>query len=342
MINIISIFQLIALFIVCFITSYTDIKYGKIKNTVIVVSLVFALLSDLLIFIFVSRQALYCFCLNAVTLVVIGIVLYLLHIWAGGDCKLIIAISLLYPCKYYWNINQTNITLWIFLSFTFITGFLYIFIQSIILCRVSLSKKSLFSILKKIKLNIKTYFIAIIYLSAISHLYIIFIFPYINISQIIYFCICVCVLYLLHKINIYFSKYLIISVFIFDVLMTLITKNLTVSIEWKTYLLVIVIMIIRVFVENYNYKTISVNDINEGMIISRQDTVYMQQSNVHGLPEISDETLKSRLTSQEVVSINRWATSKFGLSTIRIVRKIPFAIFISLGIFIYVILGRIV
>ena len=61
-------------------------------------------------------------------------------------------------------------------------------------------------------------------------------------------------------------------------------------------------------------------------------------SRVQGLPTISTEDLKSRLTKDEVESINRWSKTPKGNASIVIVRKIPFALFIGIGTVIFIVL----
>ena len=60
-------------------------------------------------------------------------------------------------------------------------------------------------------------------------------------------------------------------------------------------------------------------------------------SNIKGLPkEKNTEDIRSRITEEEAESIKRWEFSKYGQSEIVIVRKIPFAIFISIGSIVYI------
>lgn len=73
------------------------------------------------------------------------------------------------------------------------------------------------------------------------------------------------------------------------------------------------------------------------MILSTVSTIIMQSSITKGLPSISTEDLKSRLTLDEIESIKIWARATH-TKTLTIVRKIPFAIFISIGFISYFIL----
>ena len=97
--------------------------------------------------------------------------------------------------------------------------------------------------------------------------------------------------------------------------------------------------ILKSFMSLYNYKAIPVEETSAGMVLSRTDTLFMQQSRVKGLPDISDETLRSRITADEAESIKRWGKSKYGKPQVTIVRKIPFAAFLSVGTIVYFLVG---
>ena len=71
------------------------------------------------------------------------------------------------------------------------------------------------------------------------------------------------------------------------------------------------------------------------MILSQVSSLLMQNSRIEGLPPVSDESLDSRLTTEEAESIVRWSKTKNGLKQITIVRKIPFAVFITSGALAY-------
>ena len=117
--------------------------------------------------------------------------------------------------------------------------------------------------------------------------------------------------------------------------MTLLTGTITISTNWITYLIVLAFMVMRLFVSKYNYQTIEAVNIKKGMILSRVSSVLMQSSRIKGLPGISDESLDSRLTEEEAANIIRWSQTTKGLKHVIIVRKIPFAVFISIGTVLY-------
>ena len=73
------------------------------------------------------------------------------------------------------------------------------------------------------------------------------------------------------------------------------------------------------------------------MILSYFAVQQFYGSRVKGLPQTTDETTKSRITEEEAQAILRWEKSKYGQEQIMVVRYIPFAVFILIGIVTYMI-----
>ena len=78
------------------------------------------------------------------------------------------------------------------------------------------------------------------------------------------------------------------------------------------------------------------------MILSAFSSMMMQSSKITGLPGISTEDLRNRLTEEEAESVRRWGKSAKGVSEVSIVKKIPFAIFLAMGYACYFVIWRIV
>ena len=109
-----------------------------------------------------------------------------------------------------------------------------------------------------------------------------------------------------------------------------------INLNLRIYLLVFAVLLLRIFAEKYNYLTIRTSDVEKGMVLSYSTIVYFIPSAIKGLPkEKTTEDIRSRITADEAESIKRWEHSKYGHPEITIVRKIPFAIFISSGAVIY-------
>jgi len=108
-INFIDLFFVIPLFIIGAVASYTDIKYGKIFNSLILLGLVYGigLISILFLhnvfFVGESENFIYLgkVCLNAVLALATGYFLWHQKFWSAGDAKLFAVYALLLPLKFY-------------------------------------------------------------------------------------------------------------------------------------------------------------------------------------------------------------------------------------------------
>lgn len=336
---IIEFFLIMMLIAGCIIASYTDLKYGKIENKLIVVLMIVATLGNAILYGFLKRELLVVFILNIIVIILASILLYATHIWAGGDCKLLIMGSALIPAEFYWHFENSEMTLWITLVFMFCAGFIYLILETVVFILKEKPQFDYKTYGRRLFIRIKNYIRMIVYMSAFHHIYYYFGQSALNIPDSIYICVCVLVSWMVGMCEIAKSRILVVAVLLFDAGMTVFTGNVMVSLRWQTYILVIVFMFLKMLLEKYNYQEIEVKNLKPGMILSKGTSMWMQQSRVKGLPGISDETLKSRLQKDEVESIWRWSKSKYGMETVLIVRKIPFAIFISIGFIFYLICG---
>jgi len=108
--------------------------------------------------------------------------------------------------------------------------------------------------------------------------------------------------------------------------------------DYRSYLLVIGIQALRHIADKYNYAEIPTEDVRKGYILSMNTVVCFIGSKINGLPMAMTEDLRSRLSEEEAESVVRWKGSKQGSETVTIVKKIPFAIFIALGVLVFLIL----
>jgi hypothetical protein len=116
------------------------------------------------------------------------------------------------------------------------------------------------------------------------------------------------------------------------------TYGFKTNVNLKIYCLVAIVLLLRIISEKYNYMTIPTNSVKRGMVISYTTIMNFMPSRIKGLPMTTTEDIRTRITEEQAESIRRWETSKYGQEEIIIVRKIPFAIFISLGTIVYVIM----
>lgn len=321
----------------CLIATYSDIKYGKISNKLV---LGYGCVPVICNIINVAHEGEWLnYIINFSIVIIIAVLLYSFHVWAGGDCKMLIFIALATPVSLYWNLNGFVYNFCYIYIFVFSFGFLYVCFDNI---KMFCQKRRFINkgeFIREFKANIYKYIRTIIYLSLIGHVYLICIYQYIEIPAILYTLACIAFILLVSKIAILNSKWIVILVAVIDFVLFIITGNMTISSMWYTYVIVISLMIMRLVSKVFNYDDIETCDVECGMILSQETSILLKNSKVKGLPGISDETLKSRLSEDEVEAVRRWGKSKYGLESIKIVRKIPFAVFITIGLIAYLILG---
>ena len=124
-----------------------------------------------------------------------------------------------------------------------------------------------------------------------------------------------------------------------DIILAVTNRIMPIDLNARSYIIILVSALIQSLMIEFNYETIKTEDVQKGMILSLPTTILFMNSRVKGLPKLSNEDLSSRLTEEEAASVRRWRTTSTGRDEIIIVRKIPFGIFISAGVFLYFILG---
>ena len=325
----------VVLLLCCAWAAYTDFRYGKVDNGFIAASLIAAIILDIISAVFNKNFDFALFAVNSMSFVVIAAVLYAAHILAGGDCKLLLVIALLYPEEMYWHL-ESSFSLLYMMELMFLVGFVYLLGETIFLYfkRKDFSWKP---ILKAFPSMLLHYAMTIIYVAAFSHMYLTWITPFFTLPNVVYSCLCLILVWKFSSLQVFTSKILVAAALVFDILMVVLTGTAVVRTVWSTYVIVLAFMIVRIIMSRYDYQTIDTKEIKKGMVLSRMDSFLLQNVPDSGMPGISDESLKSRLTEEEAESIRSWSSSKDGKAELCIVRKIPFAMFVFGGLVIYLI-----
>jgi hypothetical protein len=150
--TLINILFLPVIFFIGLVTSYEDIKYGKIRNKWIIFGISWGLGVLLLLFLWdsvapslMSSRSLPIFTVhfsyflkvlvNTAIAVAVSFTMWRFHVWTAGDAKLFIIYSLLVPLPYYWKTNLlffpsfallANIFFIVFMYFLFCSSFFYV------------------------------------------------------------------------------------------------------------------------------------------------------------------------------------------------------------------------
>lgn len=326
---------LISVFIIeGFVCSIKDIKMNKIPNQYILYGLICAVLGNILYFTFSGGEAIFSLLAHILFSLIIAFLMYALHIWAGGDVKLFVLFSMLIPVEFLKHkIPLSIITIFII---TFSLAFFYLVVESLIF---TLKKENKF-LISRTKIPIK--YILSCSLSIISLQFILrmafeqLYFDYLPLFlflNVIFVLIFDKLKFLQNYISIIICAIVSVTSVFFSV------ANGNFSVDIKSIIITIVVILFRMLAEKFNYQEIKTTDVKAGMILSYGSIISFMNSKVKGLPKSTTEDIASRITAEEAESIIRWASSKNGQETIVVMRKMPFAAFISLGFFIYLVLG---
>lgn len=323
--------------VTCIYSSLTDLRNGIILNKVLISAALLSIVLDLFYYGLYANEYFKVYILNVLVITFISIAFYGFNFWAAGDCKLLILIVLSFPGRLYkGNTSQEVFPSIYILIFGFSIAFLYVICESVIL---GIKSKDILKI-HKLKLNvkefIKQYYICSAFIISINYLLHMFAAEFYqnNQSVVLLFefliCLCIC------KISSRFSKSLIVSATVLMII--LLIHNGIFNFNIKNFGYLFLILLIKTFADKYNYKSVPIEKVKKGMIMSYSTIMLFTISKIKGLPSTTTEDMRSRISQEDVESIRRWKLSKYGNNEILIVRKLPFAIFLSLGVLSFLVL----
>ena len=334
-----------------FLSSLSDFKYGKIYNRHVIVLFVLGIFIQFTWLVIFSSFMLLIYLSNLIIGTCLGYFLYYYNIWSAGDAKLYSLFLALVPVVIYPK-NVSNIFPgFIILVLTFTVAFLYIaldtlylFIKEMLSGVVANSVVPSFNtntLFKMLPVSIFAYIFAMTYNDLLSRYAPTFYMYNIGILKFLNFVI----IFILLSKNLSNMFYIIVSscgiIYIFS-RVTLLNPGGKFSINISTLVLVTAVILVRYIAARYNYKRVGCKELKPGSVLSYGTIVSFANSKVKGLPMVTTESPQSRLSMQEIESVIRWSRSKYGNDYVYVVRHMPFAPFITLGTFFYVLYNLIV
>lgn len=317
--------------------SVTDIQRGMIQNKALISAGMIGFIINLIYYINFAREFMIVYLSNFFVMSFLSIALYGFSFWAAGDSKLLMLITFLFPARFY-DIGNHMIAPGVYiLVIIFLLAYLYVIADTVI----QFFRKEKFYRNIKITSNlirnfIKQYFISFLYLRGFSRLLQVSAKNIYYENQIIFTFLNIFIAMLIHKKKIFKRWYCIGFLVILNVGLTVFYYNFSFhSMMFKSYGILLLAFLIRYLVSGYNYREIPTENVRKGMVLSYGTVAKFFVSRVKGLPKKTSEDMKYRISEEEARAIKRWESSKHGESSIVIVRKIPFAIFIIIGTFIF-------
>ena len=325
--------MLLVLLAFCIISSVSDLKFGIVKNSTVIIFLIISVILNTIDFLIFAPDRFILFLINVGIVCAASFFLYATGVWAGGDTKFTVCAALLFPTGFYLNADVSyNLIFAVVLSFA--VGFIYLVFETAINIRKSdsdesiISKKDIFNFLKNYFIMLSNaYFISEL-LTLIGKLtgvsLSLFVFPAV-----------LAVAYFSNRFAFFRKLYYIIPIIIGDIVLSFFTGKVNLSFNVMTYVFMFVFAMLRIAVSKFNCKEINTSEVKKGMVLSAATVFGFRNSRVKNLPRFTTENLKSRLTQEEAEAVVRWENSKYGSPKVMIVRKIPFIIFISIGFIMY-------
>lgn len=329
--------MLAVLFFTCTYVTVTDLKNGIIQNKVVFSAAIVAIVLNVVYFVFFAEEFFIAYLINVGVMSFVSITFYALHIWAAGDSKLLILTIMLIPTRLYYEGNMVSATV-VIIIMIFSFAYIYTVGESIY---IGIKEKNLFKIQKfraDIVSMIKQY-IKCTCLVLLFDTFFEFFFPeFYSVNLELIMILNMIIVFLSYNIKFLDRWVWLIVLAVPTVALHIGIYGISSDFDYKIYILVGIVLVLRIFSEKYNYKTVPTSSVKKGMVMSYATILYFSKSRIKGLPDCTTEDIRSRITEEEAESIRRWEGSKYGQKEITIVRKIPFAIFISFGTVFYVVM----
>ena len=292
---------------------------------------------NVIYYLFFVRDIVLDFIINLLIVLLIQSLLYGFHSFAGGDFKLGMLLAFLYPARMYFAYRGMITTLFFALGCSFIYGYGYLLFSTLNRIRkgsIHPDKKYYLLFLKN---YLQNYVRATAYIIASSMLLWIC-GQYIQIPTFVMWVLNMLIAWLSSRVTWMRKRVVFIIVVVIDIILSIALHTIPFSINPENYLFVAVLLVCQMIINTGIYELVDTDKVEKGMILSTAVSVMMQGSRVKGLPGISGEDLKDRLTESQAASVRRWGNTKAGEKKITIVRKIPFAIFLLCGFITYFII----
>ena len=316
-------------------SAVTDWLRGKIRNKILLIGIATAIV-PLVLYYWSHPDLIIVFVTNAAASVIIAIAFYASKVWGAGDSKLWLFINIVFPASRYIRTEFVLFPSMILLMLIFLEAYVFVIVESIY---IRLSKKEKGISLGKNQLSLEKCVDLLFPICCLTLLYTIMaliIGEYYEPNRVFFALLGVLIASKLAALKIPYKWLLSVGMLsAYSIICIVLRAKIDIKMLIFTVLIVVVSNASLRFAQKYNYKWIPTADIKEGMILSVWSIQMLSSSRIKGLPKYSDESTKCRLSKEEADAIKRWERSKYGKGQIMIVRYIPFAIFVLIGIITY-------
>lgn len=319
----------------------TDIRDGIVSNQLLRRAALAAAAMDAIYYIFCVSDLGIPFLVNVLIVSAIAFLLFATHCWAGGDTKLMCVLALAYPagCYLHWHGHILTLVFTVALAFT--CGFVYLiaeWIRALVRRKAHISGKS---VLRGLLSFLRSYAVVLIYVSAMTLAFQAMASGGAELSALLRGAAALVLAWIVCSVRALRRPVLVVIMLAAVIVLSIVLRTVPIGTSPLPYIALIVIVILRNAMKERVYVSVPTQDVRAGMILAAGTTAMFASSRVRGLPPVSTEDLRSRLTEEEADAVRRWGGSKNGAASVATVRKMPFAVFILLGFVGYAVLWRI-
>jgi Flp pilus assembly protein protease CpaA len=326
--------------LLCLVCIVTDLKNGMVRNRYLLLIGVPAVLLNLIsggirwyrepeTFLWQS------YALAAAVPALLSVLLYALKIWAGGDCKLYLILIFALPYERslptYFEIGPG---IWMLLL-AFLFGYCFMLAESFwrMLCKRKTGQPGKQQIQQVLRgfLQYLCYYIAMIFVNQMLYFWL-GRFSGGDPDARLLFLLDFFVVFLIAKLELLKSPIIVATLLIVDILLGILEPgtifNRQMLLIWSAVLLS---GILRNFADRCNYEEIEPEHLKKGMILSSASSFLLANDRYCKFKKLSDESLRSRLTEEDVLQIQEYGKRKNAPDRVCIVKRIPFALFLGLA-----------
>jgi len=327
------------LFILSFTVSvyctWTDVNKNIVPNKILFYGFILSILTQIVYCYFMPFEYISHWIIVMVIADFIAILMYFFDMWAAGDSKLFCYLYFCVPCRLIdLGSMRSAVVPYIFI---FLPALIWILTDSIY-HTVKHSK----SYVSPVKLTdfIKNWILIFINTTAFYFLMLFLFTDFIEHNGLFCSTLTMIYVYICNRLKFTSSvSFVIFNIIILSLLFSI--GGVYININFlNNILIVMLVFLFQRWAGQYNYRDIKTSEVKKGMILSSGTILSFRNSRVKGLPEDFSEKISSRLTQNQVEAVHRWENSSKGKSEVTIVRKIPFAIFISSGFILWLIVLR--
>lgn len=315
----------------------TDIRRGVIQNKCLLWAVILGVGVNIVYYTRFAAGFLPVYGRNLLIISILSVSLYGLHFWAAGDSKLLIVVTFLFPARFYDTGYQMAVPGIYNVVLIFLLAYFYVLADSVV--QYIRGREFHHSVRLNgtyVKMFLKQYLISFLYLHGLSLLLQRGLGEIYNRNQVLFTFLNLFAAVLIQSKEVFKKRMVLLAVICINI-MLFVTSEKTGFQPWmlRSYGILFLVLLLRYFVSGYNYREIPTREAARGMVLSYGTVAKFMPSRVKGLPRQTSEDMRYRITEEETQAIKRWESSKYGEETIVIVRKIPFAVFIICGTFVF-------